>query len=304
MESLPKNEIIAAGRKDPAEYGIRVDGFIPADLNDRTQLTNVIDKSGSDVVVNFAARTDVDGCEKERPGKITEIEKEAKPGSAWLLNGVLPGWVAEEVENRHLFLVHLSTDFVFAGEEGPYPESALPDSFGPKVSWYGYTKGIGEAQVLSHARERSSILRISYPYRSAFAQKMDFARYILSKSKDGTLPPLYTDQMITPTWIPDVTRAIRAVVRLRTTGTYHLASPLVTTPYAFAVVLFGEMGMKNVKIESSLLQGHPARGRAPRPLQGGLGISRIHSLGIEPLSYRDGIKTLAAELKDPQNQEL
>lgn len=289
--------ICAVDIVDPREKGILVDEYIPLDLSGEDEIRKLVKKTHCSAVVNFAARTDVDGCEKERPASMSAPAAKAGGRSAWRLNAELPGWLAEETARRGIPLVHLSTDFVFEGTKGPYGENAVPDPFGPLVSWYGYTKGVGESRVMAANRKGGSVIRLSYPYRSEFKGKLDIARNLIARHKEGKLYPLYRDQVITPTWIPDVTRTIDVIMKAQVSGVYHVASPVATTPFEFARALFDELGLNSSELRSSRLEGRVVEGVAPRPLVGGLGIRNVRALGIDPASYLAGIKELAEELR-------
>ena len=125
-------------------------------------------RTAADVVVNFAAATDVDAVERERPA-----HDAAPHGSALQINAAAPGGMARATRASGKFLISISTDFVFDGLRGPYPESAEPSPLSPLVSWYGWTKGEGERLVRS-ADPSASIVRISYPYRTSYSREARF----------------------------------------------------------------------------------------------------------------------------------
>lgn len=284
--------IVAAGRRDPRDHGLRVERYLSADLSALGEIEEVLKKCDGASVVNFAARTDVDGCEKERPLTRESLLPEPERRNAWRINAELPGHLARMCAERGVYLIHISTDFVFNGESGPYAETALPDPYGAKVSWYGYTKGQGERAVLSLAPKDSAILRISYPYRAKFAFKTDFARSMLDRARERTLYPLYIDQMFTPTWIPDVTRVVEALLRTRATGVFHVASPHPTTPVAFGLALLSQARLPTHDLKTTRLSDVRDPERAPRPLRGGLLVDRVRALGVEPLVFEEGIRRL------------
>ena len=79
-------------------------------------------------MINCAAWTDVDGCEKN-------------PELAKKLNTDLPQHLSELIENIDSHLIQISTDFVFDGQtDKPYNEEHLPNP----ISIYGQTKLEGE----------------------------------------------------------------------------------------------------------------------------------------------------------------
>src|SRR3989338_7139450 len=95
-----------------------------------------------DLVINFAAYTNVSEGEKQRGDKT---------GLCWKVN-------VEGVRNLLSItqnLIQISTDLVFAGVSGPYKESELAETDSDKVTWYGFTKAEAERLV----REKGTIVR-------------------------------------------------------------------------------------------------------------------------------------------------
>ena len=283
--------VVTAGRTDPRSRGLTVDSHTPLDLSDEAAVRGFLRGAKADACVNFAARTDVDGCEKERSDP-SAARPTGLPGSAWTLNAELPRWVAEEEERAGRFFVHISTDYVFDGTHGPYPEATPPSPPSEKVSWYGVTKGIGESAVFSSKGPRS-VLRISHPYGNPSPGGIDLALTLLAQRREDRLHPLYVDQRITPTWIPDVSTALGAILDLSSTRIYHVASPEVTSPYGFAKALFASRGWRTDDLRTASLASQardPAR--AARPVLGGLLVREVHKLDVRPRSFREGIREL------------
>ena len=140
------------------------------------------------------------------------------------------------------------------------------------------------------------MLRISYPFRSRFSYKLDFARGMVAKRSSGKLPALYADQLLTPTWVPDVSRSVEALIERRWAGVFHAASPDTTTPYEFAERLFRATPGPEVTIERGSLSATLQRpDTTPRPLKGGLHCRRLPHLGISLTGWRQGMDRLVAE---------
>ena len=281
--------VAAAGRSDPRQRKIEVERFDAVDLMDEQRVERYVHECPEPVVVNFAARTDVDGIEQERAANRRE------GGPAWVVNAAIPGAVARAAARSGKSLVHISTDFVFDGSAGPYLESAARSPLSPTVSWYGWTKSEGERKVLE-GHPAPTIVRLGYPYRSDFPWKIYFARWIMNAFREGRLPPLYSDQTITPTWIPDVTRVASALVARPRPGVFHVASPAVTTPHEFGTELLNRLENRTILLDSSQLASMtPPLGRAPRPVRGGLRVTRLTELGVRPTTWREGIHQLIRE---------
>ena len=90
--------VVSAGRTDPRGKGLTVQAHTLLDLSDEAAVRAFLRSSTAEAWVNFAARTDVDGCERERPGDPAEARRATVKGSAWVLNAELPRWLAEEGE--------------------------------------------------------------------------------------------------------------------------------------------------------------------------------------------------------------
>jgi dTDP-4-dehydrorhamnose reductase len=282
----------SAGREDPRRVGVASVPHSRLDLSDEGAVRSFLRDCKADAWVNFVARTDVDGCERERPPEDQDPSLGHGPGSAWTMNAALPGWLAEEAERAGRFLVHFSTDYVFDGARGPYPEATPPSPLSAQVSWYGYTKGVGEAAVFASSAPRA-IVRIAHPFGSEIPGRTDLALSLLGHRREGSVFPLYTDQQITPTWIPDVAEALAVILDRVSPRIFHVASPEVTTPFEFARTLFAAGGWRTDDLRiASLASSNPAPGKAPRPLRGGLLINDIHKLDVRPRSFREGIRSL------------
>jgi dTDP-4-dehydrorhamnose reductase len=277
----------AAGRRDPRERGLPVDRFDPVELSRAPEIDRRIRESAAEAVVNFAGFTDVEAAEQERarPGA-------APSGSAFGLNALAPEAMARAARESRKRFLHLSTDFVFDGTSGPYPETADPAPLSPRVGWYGWTKGEGERRARA-AHPDTAILRIAYPYRAVWEGKTDFARSWLAKFRAGSLPPLFVDQRLTPTWIPDASRAVEHILRTGGTGVFHAASPSATTPYEFGSELLSAAAGHPVELARGSMQEFLQRpGATPRPLRGGLTVDRLVREGVPLTDWRSGIRSL------------
>ncbi len=116
------------------------------DVTRSDEVRRVIATGGWKAVINAAAFTDVDGAE--------DAPEVAQP-----VNATAPGILAEACEDAGIPLVHLSTDYVFDGAEGPYDEVASPNP----LNVYGRTKLEGEVAVQANCR-RHLIVRTSWVF--------------------------------------------------------------------------------------------------------------------------------------------
>lgn len=70
------------------------------------------------------------------------------------LNGYLPHLIADTLKDSATRLIHMSTDCVFAGNNGPYKEDSFPDGH----KFYDRTKALGEVIDNKNLTFRNSII--------------------------------------------------------------------------------------------------------------------------------------------------
>ena len=196
------------------------------DICNETEVDNFFNKNDPDLVINCAAYTAVDKAE-------SEIDK------ALLLNATAPRILAENCRNRQAILFHISTDFVFSGQNcTPYTEQ---DPTAP-VNVYGQTKLEGENQILKE-NPRSIIFRTSWLY-SSFGN--NFVKTMLRLAKERDKLNVIYDQVGTPTYANDLARSIIQIldyfsskpVREGLWGIYHYSNEGVASWYDFACEIF------------------------------------------------------------------
>ncbi len=124
------------------------DGYIyeEFDIRNVNRLIELVEKYRPDAIINTAAMTNVDTCESERV-----LCEELNVGAVKNLISVC--------EKYDIHLVHVSTDFIFDGENGPYHEDAEPNP----LSYYGLTKLQAE-NLLKSSSSRWTILRTIIVY--------------------------------------------------------------------------------------------------------------------------------------------
>jgi len=111
-----------------------------ADLSDPPSCAAAIRASGANIVINAAAYTAVDKAESE-------------PEVARLVNATSPGRLAEAALEVGARLIHISTDYVFDGEQfQPYAED---DPTSP-INVYGRSKLEGEVAIAAGASPLTS----------------------------------------------------------------------------------------------------------------------------------------------------
>lgn len=168
------------------------------------------------LVLNCAAHTKVDLCEFQRD-------------LASAINAVAAGQIARLAAEADAPLVHISTDFVFRGNQPtPYKESDPTDP----ISVYGQTKLDGERRVLA-AHTNALIARTSWLYGPGGPC---FPATMVRAARAGKPLSVVADQHGSPTFTYDLAKAvIELVEKPATPGIYHITNTGQTTWHAFAI---------------------------------------------------------------------
>ncbi len=168
-------------------------------------------------VINCAAFTAVDRAE-------TEIAR------AFAVNGDGPGHLARATAARGLPLLHLSTDYVFAGDRtAPYPVDHPP----APINRYGASKLAGERQLLAHT-ERYYLVRLSW----LFADRgPSFPRHILDRARTSSRLRAADDQVSCPTYASDLAPLLLALLDSERYGIYHQTNRGACSRYQWARAL-------------------------------------------------------------------
>ena len=263
-------------------------GVVSIDITKKASVENFFKTYDFEWLILFSAFTDVDAAEKQRGDK---------NGLCYQINVKGTANVVDACKNSNRKLIFISTDFVFDGQNGPYSEESQPGGDLDKISWYGLTK----IEAENYIRENLAnflILRIAYPYRGRFTAKDDIAKRILRLYLKNQLYPMFSDQVITPTFIDDLFPAVKLLISSGQEGIFHLVSSRPTTPFEFAkdtVKIFG--GNPNKVKSASIIEFLKNPANTPRSINGGLKVDKIKALGFIPTDWQEGIRIIHEQSK-------
>lgn len=117
-----------------------LDATVVGDASDFSLIQKTIEEGGFDAVVNCI-------------GLLNQFAEENK-SMAVLLNGYLPHWLTEITKDTTTRIIHMSTDCVFAGNDGPYYEDSFPNG----ATFYDRSKAMGEINTAKDLTFRNSIV--------------------------------------------------------------------------------------------------------------------------------------------------
>ncbi len=240
------------------------------DALDADSLARFIRSCRADVLVNLVAGTDVDGAERERGDE---------NGLAYRLNVVLVRRLTDLCRQTGMHLVHVSTDYVFDGEQAtrPYVESDTP---GP-LNWYAHTKLLGEQEAL-RGGDAVCVARIEMPFTGEAARKLDFPRLCVQRLTAGQHVDATVDQKVTPSFLADTAAALSFLAETRVPDVVHVAAASWTTPFDFARAISDRLGLATSLVRPLTYREFLTQRPAPRPQHSWLDVGRFHSLSGAP----------------------
>ena len=235
------------------------------DLTDADAVSAALEEHRPAVVVNCAAWTAVD-------------DAETREAEALAINGDGPRNLAEACDRTGAVLLHVSTDYVFAGDAtAPYAEDA-PTA--PR-SAYGRTKLAGERAVLGI--ERGYVVRTAWLYGTGGP---NFVKTMIKLEGVKDTLDVVDDQRGQPTWSADlagllVELGLGALAGTAPAGVYHGTNSGETTWHGFTQEIFRLLGTDPDRVRPTTSEAFVRP--APRPAYSVLGHGRFAEAGIEPL---------------------
>lgn len=235
------------------------------DLNilNKDQLFEFVKNQSAEIIINYAAFTNVDKAEEE---------KGDKNGLAYKLNALAAKDLAEICQKLGKHLIHYSTDYIFDGKKDkePYTEEDLPNP----QNWYGETKYLGEKFILESG-VKNTIIRISMPYSAKYDLKQDIVRFFLNELQSGRKISAIDDQIITPVFVDDGANALDAIISNQATGIFHTVSSDPTTPFDLALIIADKFGYNKKLVNRVKLEEYNKTRTAKRLQYGWLSVLKF-----------------------------
>jgi len=253
--------------------------------------------SDAKTVLHLAAFTDVTAAFKQNGDK---------NGSCYKVNVVGSRNIAQLCRNYKKYLIHISTDFVFGDKNPPaggYIETDEPKPL--KDEWYGKTKYLAEQEVEKSGCD-FTILRIAFPYKAKPALKklepevkLDLPRRIKEKLEKGMKLNMFTDQVITPTFIDDIAKVVGKCISKRPQGIFHCVGSENLSPYNLACKIADTFDLNKSLIKKAKLEDFLKQNPGSRPRQKNLSLSNDKvqkELGIKMLTVDEALEIIKTQL--------
>lgn len=255
--------------------GARYADIDELDITD-TDSVEAFDWSDVDIILNAAAYTNVDAAESAEGRRI-----------AWAVNADAVANLVAVAAQHEATLVHISTDYVFDGEQELHAED---EAFAP-LSVYGASKAAGDIAV--SLAPRHYILRTSW----VIGEGKNFVRTMMSLAERGIEPSVVDDQIGRLTFTSELVRAIGHLLTSKAEfGTYNVTNSGDSVSWATVTKeIFGLMGYEGTVTGVTTEEYYEGKeGIAPRPLQSTLDLKKIESTGFSPKDWRIDLRDYVA----------
>lgn len=262
-------------------------GHSDVDVTDYPSVVAAVAAARPSLVVNTTAFHNLERCEED-------------PTSAFAVNGIGARNVAMAAHDNGSVLVHISTDYVFDGaKRSPYEESDLP---GP-LNVYGASKLSGEHLVRAIC-PRSFVVRTSglYGPRPCRAKGgLNFPLLMLKLAKERGELTVVTDEVVGPTYTPDLARQLVALAATEAYGTVHATGVGEVSWHGFAAEILRLSGLASVPIHEATAATMVRK--VQRPAYSILAHRRLRELGIVVMRpWQEALADYVGLLPELQNE--
>lgn len=247
------------------------------DITQKNNVREIILDFFPDFVINTAAYTNVDKSETERE-------------TAWKVNVNGAENLAHYSWTVDAHLIHLSTDYIFDGKNGPYIEEDKPSP----INYYGRTKLASENSVKASG-VRFTIIRSNVLYGPTKYGRPDFVKWVIDSLHAKQKIKVVSDQYNNPTYIDDIVSAINKIIEFKKEGTFNIAGSEVLSRVEFAqkIAEFFKLDMNLIAPIITTDLNQPAS----RPLKSGLVTLKAQTqLGFKPKTIQESLQSIKKEL--------
>ncbi len=260
--------------------------YVEVDITNYENVSEVLSAYMPDVIINTAAKTNVDSC---------EIEKE----HCWLLNvtavqnqvTVLEKLVADNPNYNPQF-IHLSTDFIFDGTHGPLDENEVPNP----LSYYAESKLAAE-KIVQASSLHWAIARTVLVYGIVDnMSRSNIVLWVKESLEQGKTINVVDDQFRTPTLAEDLADGCILIAEKKAQGIYNISGKdfLNILEVAHLVADYYQLDKSLIKASKSVDIKQPAK---RPPITGFIIDKAVRDLGYNPHSFTEGIQFLEEQLK-------
>ena len=252
--------------------------YFNLDITDNDEVERVIVEQMPDVVINTAAMTNVDMCEDKKDACDT-------------LNVNAVQYLANACQQINAHLIHISTDFIFDGEDGPYTEEDKPNP----LSYYGLSK-LKSEQLLQDQMVKWTILRTIIIFGiGERLSKENIVLWAKGALEKGDSLNIIDDQFRAPTLAEDLADACILAAKKKAYGIFNASGKDIMSVYEMVERIRKYYGLDNTNL--SRISTSTLNQKAKRPPRTGFILNKAKSvLGYNPHSFEECLSIIKGQL--------
>ena len=254
--------------------------YFELDITQKKQVEELICSEKPDVIINTAAMTNVDLCEDE---------KEACD----YLNINAVQYLADSCHKVGGHFIHISTDFIFDGEDGPYKEDDLPNP----LSYYGLSKLKSEEILYNHSCKWTILRTIILFGVAESLSKNNIVLWAKDVLQKGKALNIIDDQFRAPTLAEDLADACILAAKKKALGIFHASGKDIMSIYEIVerIAKYYNYSTDNLtKISTKELNQ-----KAARPPRTGFILDKARNiLGYNPHSFEECLSMIDIQLRN------
>jgi dTDP-4-dehydrorhamnose reductase len=199
-------------------------------------------------------------------------------------------YIAEAARVIDAHLIHISSDYIFNGKNGPYSENTIPNPIG----YYGRTK-LASENALKISGAIYTILRTNVLYGTAPDSRPDFVKWVVESLRNKKNIRIVIDQINNPTFIDDLVQAISKIIEFGRTGIYHIGGREFLSRFDFTNIIADYFHLDKSLVTP--ITTEELNQRAKRPLKSGLITLKAETeLGYKPHLIPEALEEMKREL--------
>jgi dTDP-4-dehydrorhamnose reductase len=270
------HEVVGLGRGPRRTGGTH--GYVEVDLTREQDVAAAIAQARPEAIIHPASMTEVDACEKD-------------PDAAYAANVHATAAVARAAKLAGAHLVHVSTDYVFDGDAGPYSEDALPNPRGV----YALTKHMAEQAARVYV-PGCAIARTAVVYGWPAAGRSNFGAWLVGALEKGQPVKLFEDQVVSPSFADSVAAMLVELGERRLGGVWNTCGGTIIDRVGFGRALCEVFGFDASLITPTRMAD--LKLASPRPLRSGLKTDKVRTeLKAQPLELAESLARFHAAWK-------
>jgi dTDP-4-dehydrorhamnose reductase len=252
--------------------------YLNIDITNKERLTSAILEVKPDYIVNTAAMTNVDACEKDK-----EV--------CYDLNVNVVRNLIEVCDTIDAHLVHLSTDFIFDGEKGNYTETDVPNP----LSYYGQTK-LESEKLLQNSDINFTVLRTILVYGLVNdMSRSNIVLWVKESLEKGKEVTIVDDQYRTPTYVEDLAIACKISIDKNAKGIFNISSNALLSIYEIAIEIAEAFHLDRSLIKP--ISTATLNQTANRPVKTGFDLTKTNNeLNFYPKSFKEDLQRFKQKL--------